>query len=87
MPGWPLSFGDDDVAAKMLKKALTINPNGIDSNYFYADYLAEQDDYKQAKNFLLKAKAAPARPHRPIADEGRQREIAALLKTVNEELR
>jgi len=36
------AFGDHDKAAKLLKKALEMNPNGIDPNYFYADLLFEQ---------------------------------------------
>lgn len=86
VPGWPIGFGDDDEAAKLLEKAIKINPDGIDSNYFYADFLAEQDHYKKAKQHLLKAQAAPARPSRPIADKGRQLEIKKLLSKVNEEL-
>jgi hypothetical protein len=35
---------------------------------------------------LLKAKNAPHRPDRPLADEGRQREVAALLDEVNRKL-
>lgn len=86
VPGWPLGFGDDDKAEEMLKKAVAINPNGIDSNYFYADFLIEQDEYLQAKKYLLKAQSAAPRPQRPLADKGRQIEIAHLLEKVNEEL-
>ena len=86
VPGWPLSFGSDKKALKNLKKGLELNPDGIDSNYFYADYLVEDDDYKQAKEYLLKAQKAAPRPTRPVADEGRQGEIKQLLKKVNEEL-
>ncbi len=86
VPGWPLGFGDDDKAASMLEKSVQINPDGIDSNYFYADFLADQDQYADARKHLLIAKAAPARPDRPIADKGRHQEIMALLKKVNEEL-
>ena len=86
VPGWPLGFGDDDKAAELLKKGVELNPDGIDSHYFYADYLIEQDEYKQAKAHLLKAQSAPARPNRPLADQGRQGEIKILLKMVNEEL-
>ncbi len=35
VPGWPIGFGDAEMADKMLRKALQINPNGIDSNYFW----------------------------------------------------
>ncbi len=86
VPGWPLSFGSDKKAVKNLKKGLELNPDGIDSNYFYADYLVEDDDYKQAKEYLLKAQKATPRPTRTVADEGRQAEIKQLLKKVNEEL-
>ena len=86
VPGWPIGFGDDDKASNLLKKAVEINPKGIDSNYFYADYLIEEDEYKAAKQYLLKAKTAPSRPDRPLADKGRQQEILALLSKVNEEL-
>lgn len=35
VPGWPIGFGDSDKADTLLRKALQINPNGIDSNYFW----------------------------------------------------
>ena len=80
VPGWPLSFGSNKKALKNLKKGLQLSPDGIDSNYFYADYLIEEeDDYKKAKEHLLKAQNAQARPNRPIADAGRQEEIKKLL--------
>lgn len=37
VPGWPLGFGDDDKAREYLEKALTMNPDGIDPNFFYGD--------------------------------------------------
>ncbi len=86
VPGWPIGFGDDDKAKDMLEKAVKINPNGIDANYFYADFLMNQDEYNAARQHLLKAKAAPTRPARPIADKGRKHEIVAMLHEVNEEL-
>ena len=86
VPGWPIAFGNNDKAQDLLTKALTINPKGIDSNYFYAQYLVEQDEYAQAEQYLLKAQAAPARPNRPLADKGRQQEIAVLLASVRKKL-
>ena len=84
VPGWPVGFGNDKKAAKMLQKAIEINPDGIDSNYFYADYLLQEKQYKKAEQYLLKAQNAPARPDRPVADEGRQEEIHAALSIVRE---
>lgn len=79
VPGWPIGFGDDKKAEALLTKALSLNPDGIDSNYFYADYLFQKKDYQGARAALEKALAAPARPDRPLADAGRQAEINALL--------
>jgi tetratricopeptide (TPR) repeat protein len=87
VPGWPLGFGDNDKAEALLKKALSINPDGIDSNYFYGVFLLDQRQYKQAEQYLLKAQQAPARPGRPLADKGRQQEIAAALQQVRYQLR
>jgi len=84
VPGWPVGFGNDKKAAKMLQKAIEINPDGIDSNYFYADYLLQEKQYKKAEEYLLKAQNAAPRPDRPVADEGRQEEIHAALSIVRE---
>lgn len=80
VPGWPIGFGSDKQAKKMLKKGLALNPNGLDSNYFYADFMRDQGDKKAAKKYFEKALAAPKRPSRPLADEGRRKEILAKLK-------
>jgi len=82
VPGFPMGFGDDDKARELLKKALAINPNGIDPNYFYGDFLYEQGEYAQALQYLDKAAKAAPRPGREVADKGRQAEIAALQAKV-----
>ena len=84
VPGWPLGFGDEERAEFMLKRGLALNPDGIDSNYFYADFLLSQGKLEQAKPYLEKAKAAPARPGREIADAGRQGEIARLQEKLQQ---
>lgn len=80
VPGWPVAFGDDDKAEQMLKKALEINPNGIDPNYFYGDFLAEEGRDQEAKVYLTRAMHASPRPDRPLADKGRKQEIEATLR-------
>ncbi len=74
-PGWPISFGSNDDAKLYLNRALEINPNGIDPNYFYGDFLIEQGKYKEAIAVLEHALEAPLRPERPVADAGRKIEI------------
>lgn len=86
VPGWPIAFGDDDKAEELLKKALAINPDGIDSNYFYAEYLEDKGDYAEAKKYLLKAQQASPRPSRPVADAGRQKQIAQRLASIDKQL-
>ncbi|MEJ2129537.1 MAG: hypothetical protein P8X81_11915 [Woeseiaceae bacterium] len=87
VPGWPMGFGSDKKAVQLLQKALEVNPDGIDSNYFYADYLLEKKEYGEAEKYLLKAQSAPPRPDRPLADSGRQQEIIAALALTREKLR
>lgn len=79
VPGWPVAFGDDDLAEEHLKHALQMNPDGIDPNYFYGDFLLQDGQYKQAQIYLNKALAAPDRPGRELADAGRRQEIKAAL--------
>jgi tetratricopeptide (TPR) repeat protein len=86
VPGWPVGFGDEKKAEELLRKALTLNPDGIDPNYFYGDFLLDQKRYDEAEQALLKAQQAPPRPNRPIADAGRQEEIEVALLKVREKL-
>jgi tetratricopeptide (TPR) repeat protein len=86
VPGFPLGFGDHDKARKLLTKALELNPNGIDPNYFYGEFLYEEGKYAQALQYLDKAAKAPPRPGRELADKGRREEIATLTAKVKKEL-
>jgi tetratricopeptide (TPR) repeat protein len=82
VPGWPLGFGDDAKAEVYLKKALALNPDGIDPNYFYGDFLRDQDRYQEAEVYLQKALDAPPRPDRAVADAGRRDEAHHALSEV-----
>ena len=79
VPGWPIGFGSDDKARELLQKALAINPDGIDPNYFLGDFLYRKGDYAGAREALQKALKAPPRPERALADQGRRKEIESLL--------
>jgi len=87
VPGWPVGFGNDKKAVQLLEKALEINPDGIDSNYFYADYLLSKKEFEEAEKYLLKAQNAAPRPDRPVADAGRHREILAALSVTRDKLK
>lgn len=79
VPRWPLGFGDKEKAEALFRKSLAVNPDGIDPNFFYGEYLIDQDRVAEGRRYLEKALAAPARPGRELADQGRRQEIRALL--------
>ena len=86
VPGWPIGFGDRDKAADFLHKALALNPDGMDPNYFIGELLYEQGEYSRSLQHLQKALAAPPRPDRPVADAGRRAEINTLVAKVRMKL-
>ena len=79
VPGWPLGFGSDKKAREYLLKGLAVNPDGIDSNYFYGDFLLQQKEYTKAVAVLEKALLAAPRSGREDADAGRRQEIEQAL--------
>ncbi|MEH6581600.1 MAG: hypothetical protein V7754_06655 [Halioglobus sp.] len=86
VPGWPVGFGSKDKARDYLERGLAINETGIDSNYFYGEFLFEQGELEKARTHLVQASNATPRADRPVADEGRQAEIALLLKKIDAKL-
>ena len=82
VPGWPLGFGDKVKAKELLQKALAINPQGIDPNYFYGEYLVETKQSGEAVAYLERALQAPSRPGRQVADASRREEMRALLAKI-----
>ena len=83
VPGWPIGFGDDAKARALLQQALALNPQGIDPNYFMGDFLYRKGDYDGARQALATALKAPPRPERLLADQGRRKEIDALLAAMH----
>lgn len=86
VPGWPIGFGNSKKARSYLEKAIAMNPDGIDANFFYAEYLVEEREYEKAEVILHKALNASPRPGRKIADEGRKQEIHLLLASLREKI-
>ncbi|MFZ5841660.1 MAG: hypothetical protein ACOY3E_02070 [Pseudomonadota bacterium] len=87
VPGWPIGFGDDDKAREHLQAGLADNPDGIDSNYFYADFLFDQGEYVAAAAAISKALQAPPRPGRELADQGRRKEAELLQANIMKKLK
>jgi tetratricopeptide (TPR) repeat protein len=86
VPGWPIGFGDTEKAEELLQQALAINPDGIDPNYFYGEFLLEEDRYAESVAALTRALQAPPRPDRPVADAGRKAEIQVALEQARKHL-
>lgn len=82
VPGWPIGFGSDKKAEQYFKKALAINPQGLDINYFFAEYLAEQGKEQLALEYIDKALQAPLMAERPVADKGRRAQAMKLRESL-----
>lgn len=85
VPGFPIGFGDDSKAKEYLEKSLAINPEGIDPNFFYGEFLYDKGDYARAQAVLERGLKAPMRAGRELADKGRAEEIRDLLAKVQKE--
>jgi tetratricopeptide (TPR) repeat protein len=79
VPGFPLGFGDTGKARQLLKQAVSLAPDGMDANYFYADFLMNEKDYAAAETVLKHALSLPPRPDRPLWDQNRRGVMKALL--------
>lgn len=80
VPKWPVSFGDDDTAKQMLETALKINPDGIDANYFYGEFLLLHNKPNDAAIYLERASSAPARTEQLYADNQLKAEAKRALQ-------
>jgi tetratricopeptide (TPR) repeat protein len=78
VPGWPIGFGSDEKAEKYFKKALALNPQGLDINYFFAEYLADDGQDQLALEYIDRALQAPPMTERPVADKGRRKQAQKL---------
>jgi len=86
VPGWPFGFGDRDKARDLLKKGLSISPDGLDANYFMGKFLLRQKQYREAAHHFQRALAAPSRPGRVIADTGRKSDARRMLEETTQQM-
>ena len=83
VPGGLIGFGDDKRAADYFHKALAVDGDNIDNNFFYGEFLLDQGDYAGARTVLEHALAAPPVAERPVFDAGRRTEIRNLLNVAS----
>lgn len=86
VPGFPIGFGSTAKARSYLQTALKQDPDGLDSNYFYGDFLYNQGDYAGAKVYFERALRAPVNPQRPVWYAGRRNDVRAELAKVQRRL-
>ena len=87
VPGFPIGFGNTAKARALLEAALKQDPNGLDNNFFYADFLNDEGHPAQAKQYVLRGLQAPVNSARPVWDAGRRAEMRALLGKINAKLK
>ncbi len=87
VPGFPIGFGSTAKARALLEAALKQDPNGLDNNFFYADFLNDEGHPAQAKQYVLRGLQAPVNRDRPVWDAGRRAEMRALLGKINAKLK
>jgi tetratricopeptide (TPR) repeat protein len=78
-PGFPISFGDSTEAERHFRSAIAGDPDGLESNYYYADFLVRRHRYGEAKAMLQRALQAASREGREIGDNGVREDAAELL--------
>lgn len=68
-PLWPIGFGDEKTAKHLFESAIKINPNGIESNHFYAEFLLSLDKFDEAESYFARALSSPSREDQKYADD------------------
>lgn len=84
LPGWPISFGDNDIAKSYLETAIRMFPEGLDTNYFYGDFLLDEENPKAAIPYLERADRAPVRSASRLSDLKLKEELKVSLKNARE---
>lgn len=80
LPGWPLSYGDDELARRNLEMGLRLYPDNLDTNYYYGDFLMEQGEYALALRYFEHAEKAEVRADSNLSDRKLKAELVDALK-------
>jgi tetratricopeptide (TPR) repeat protein len=86
VPGYPLGFGDDEKAEQHLLKALKINPDNIDANFYYGEFLLQEKRYQSAIMAFEKVLTLPIRVKNRVADTGLKKVAEEALSTAKARL-
>lgn len=81
----PLIYNDSSMAERYLKQALKINPNGVDPNYYYAEFLRSIDKIMLAIKYYKFVLSATVRSEQQFADEQLKHKALINLLVLDEE--
>lgn len=79
LPGWPISYGNDDLARQYLEAAARLYPDALDTNYFLGDFWLHEGDYDKALTYFEKADRAPIRVSQRLSDSKIKEQLAVAL--------
>lgn len=79
VPGGLMGFGDSETAEQMFQQALSIRPDGIDVNVYYAAFLEEEGRLNDAREHARRAAEGQARPGRTASDEALREQAREML--------
>jgi len=82
VPGFPVGFGDNAKARKLLEQATASAPNGLDAWYFYGDFLMARGEYLEARDAFLHALSIPPHADRPLWEKNRRLVIKEKLDDI-----
>ena len=82
VPGWPIGFGDDNKAEQMLLSSLSRTPKSIGGNYYYGEFLIQQDRADEAEIYLKRAAQANLPPNDPFKLKIQKKAFAALAELI-----
>jgi tetratricopeptide (TPR) repeat protein len=80
VPGWPISFRDDDRAREFLRRGLEADPESLDTHFAYGRFLIDQGEYPAAIEALERALVAAPGPIHARHHQARIREVRAALE-------
>jgi tetratricopeptide (TPR) repeat protein len=81
-PPFPISFGDAREAEAHFRRALAVDPNGLEPNYYFADFLFRQHRYREANTVAQTALRAAPRANRDLGDRGERGDLTELLAAI-----
>lgn len=86
VPGWPISFGDNDKARELLLKGLAMNGDDLEAHYLLGKFYIDDDNWVAAQAILEQGLALPEISERPAFDAARRSEMQQLLQTAKQHL-